>query len=76
MSCLLAGDIWVVHVELPNPQMPSCLDLDVSDDRLTAPALLQSAHAGSMFVIATGDLKVQTKLRGSRSGPDEATRGS
>jgi hypothetical protein len=59
------GDVYAVfeHIEPRHDGLPGWLDLDVPDDRLVASTLLlQSAHPGSTFYVATGDLNLQNKL--------------
>ncbi|MER5927872.1 hypothetical protein [Streptomyces mirabilis] len=51
------------HIESKGDGLPNWLDLDVSDDRFVASALLlQSRHPGSAIYVATRDINLQTKL--------------
>jgi rRNA-processing protein FCF1 len=61
----VAGDVVAKfeHIEPSADGLPGWLDLTVPDDRLVASSLLlQSAHPGSAFYIATSDINLQTKL--------------
>lgn len=65
----VSGDVWAVfeHIEPHGEGLPSWLDLTVPDDRFVASALrLQSQHPGSMLVVGTSDINLQTKLAAVR----------